>query len=135
MSHEYVNEVLKVAADKEPSWHGKQMAAARAIRENPDLANRELLGMLSGSMKGFGYATPAGAGIGALSFKGRRKLGAAIGALIGASLGLNLGRIKGQYDVRKKFLKKRGITPRNFGLTVDITPEAKKKYIDAYRKK
>jgi len=146
MSHEYVNEVLKVAASDEPSWWDKQKAINRALRGTDKglgkiLAKDEVIGGrlhsgLKGLLQGGAVGAPAGAGLGALVGKsGGRGKAALLGALLGASLGGLSGQVHGQYKHDKDYLKKRGINLKYLGLSSDLTPKAKKKYIDAYKNK
>jgi hypothetical protein len=86
---------------------------------------------------------PAGAPGGSALKRGARKLGRSIGAkaggrkgaLVAGVAGLAGGAIAGQLRADRKFLKKKGITQRWGGLTAELSPEAKAKYLDAHKKK
>lgn len=136
----------KYAAEQDPSWWQKQKGMYRALRQSDKglgkfVASSELVGdrvkkgLTHGLIGGAGGAL-GGAGIGALTgtpgFRGRH---AAMGAALGGLLGLQGGAIHGQYGADKKYLGKRGITPKYLGLSADFSPEARKKYIDKYDKK
>ena len=121
-------------AAEEPTWWEKQKGVNRAMRASDKgfgkiLASDELVG--SRMKKGLGGA--AAGGLGGAAAGGRK--GALIGALLGGGLGASVGQTVGHYKADKKYLGKRGITPKYLGFSADFSPEAKKKYITDPQKK
>ena len=121
-------------AAEEPTWWEKQKGVNRAMRASDKgfgkiLASDELVG--SRMKKGLGGA--AAGGLGGAAAGGRK--GALIRALLGGGLGASVGQTVGHYKADKKYLGKRGITPKYLGFSADFSPEAKKKYITDPQKK
>lgn len=145
MSHEHVNEILKIA--KDPSWWEKQKGATRALSGSksgfaslfidPELARERRTRSLKGGIKGFGYGASGGALVGLLASlfnKGASKSNAAlIGSILGGTSGLTVGNIVGMMGADKDFLKKKGISTSHLGFSSKFSPKAKKKYIDSHR--
>lgn len=145
-----VNHLLseKKAAKKSDkvSWYEGQKGVNRAIRMSDkgmgrlftspkyreDVYKGQMKGMGKGALTGSTAGGAAGAIMGA---KGRKGKAALLGAVIGALPGVLIGQGVGANTAIKKHLKAKGIDSSYMGLSNKFSPEAKKKYIDKYRKK
>lgn len=147
----------KQAKDKkdDSSWWEKQKGLARATRKGESglglvLAHPELLkkrraygkkDALEG-LKNFGLggaAAGAGAGLYHAVHSGRPKtkgalIGAGLGGVLGGAIGADTGLTTGMLRADKQYAKRKGIETSMLGFH-KFSPEAKKKYIDAYRDK
>lgn len=131
----------QAAKNDDPSWWEKQKGVYRAMQASDKgvgqfLANSELVGDRMKRGLGHGLVGAAGgAGLGALAGAGHSgSRGALVGAGLGGLAGLLGGDVHGQYTADKKYLDRRGIKQKYLGLSSDFSPEAKKKYIDKYKK-
>jgi len=79
-----------------------------------------LKGALGGGLAG----GIAGAAIGHMAGRDKR-----LGALLGAAMGGHVGNAAGTYKFNKNYLKSKGIKLDNAGFSVDMTDEAKQKYL------
>lgn len=126
----------------EPGFFARNMAATRAMRRGEKgvdmaLANPELIGErttrgLKGAVKGgVGGALggAAGGALLALATKSKPGAGAGAGAVLGGLIGAHGGQAHGMYTADRDFLKKKGITMRNLGFSLDMDDEAKKKFL------
>lgn len=109
---------------------------------HPDLYDKQKRGQVTGGAKGAAIGAALGGVAGkAMSIykarKGRlsksriakpdkRAMWGAIG--VGAG-GLAVGQTAGDYNARKKYLKKKGVRLSNYGLKVDLDPKARRKYL------
>ena len=147
----------KQAKDKkdDSSWWEKQKGVQRAMRKSdsgwgrvvvaPKLLKKRYKEMKKDSLKGLGIGGISGALLGAGSglhheiSSGRHKtkgvlIGAGLGRLLGGAIDVATGLNSGMLRADKEHLKSRGIERGWFGKH-KYSPEAKKKYIDAYRDK
>lgn len=86
---------------------------------------------LKGTFGGMGLGALGGAGLGSVIGKGSGK-GGAVGAILGGLLGMSGGAGVGQYLTDRNLLAEKGIQMGPF--RSKVTPEAKKKYIDRFKK-
>ena len=139
----------RAAESDEPSWWEKQKGAARAQADgekgikkyvvSEEHYKKRLKGSLLGGLKGGAVGGAGGAALGGLAgalHSGRKGAlaGAALGGLGGLFVGEGVGSGHGQWKVDKEHLKSKGIEGDWLGRH-KFSPEAKAKYIDAYKKK
>lgn len=128
--------------DAKPGYWARRSGVVRASSDKNlggiiGIENNDLIGALV--TKGLGHglvgaASGAAAGglAGALS---RGKVSPRLATAIGGLLGYSIGSAHGSYQARKKYLADKGINLKYLGLDSEFSPEAQKKYIDAYKKK
>jgi len=132
------NRLVKMAQDPhtiDPGFMDAQQAMQRAMRggskgvgqfmANSELIGDRLKGQLGGVLLGGGGGALAGGLAGALAGRG----GAGPGAAIGAGIGALTGQVAGGMRADKKYLLRKGISPKAYGLGgAKFTPEAAARY-------
>ena len=132
----------KTAADSDApkathnaGWKETSLASRRASWEKGDAGR-----LNKSQLKGFATGGGIGAGLGGLAGlaagkPGSKAVAAALGASLGGVIGAPVGQIAKMTGEARKMLKERGIHQSALGFSSKMTPEAKAKYLDAYRAK
>lgn len=140
--------IKKSAKQKEPGWFAKQKGLQKATRSSdkglgkyitdPELSKKMRSGGTKGFLRGIPYGSLAGAGAGAIYSIAKKSpyKGTIIpmSSILGGLEGGAIGQMIGQNRAMKEHLKGKGIESKYLGLKLKFSPEAKKKYIDAYKK-
>lgn len=139
----------KKAAKKEPGYWEKQKGIVRASTDggkkgkgssyigvaNQDLIKEKLKGTATGAGKGALIGGAGGVALGlAKGMKGGKGKAALLAGALGGLGGALVGSDVGAYKANQKYLKRKGIDSNWMGLSTKFSPEAKKKYIDDYKK-
>lgn len=128
--------------DAKPGYWARSRGVVRASSDRNlggiiGIPNNDLTG--ARVTKGLGHGLVGGAGgaaVGGLAgLLSKGKVSPRLATAIGGLLGYSIGRAHGSYQADKKYLADKGINLKYLGLDSEFSPEAQKKYIDAYKKK